>query len=237
MKTSRRFFLAQSLAMLAAPRALAATGHLVLLGDSIFDNGRYTKGGPDVIAQVKSALPPGWKASLRAVDGATTLGIDAQLAQLPRDASHLVVSIGGNDALGAEPLLCAKAGTVAQALTLLSGPVREFEAAYRKAIAACMKHDLPLAICTIYNGNFPDPAYQQQISTALTAFNDVIIRVASEHALPVLDLRQICSRAEDYANEIEPSSVGGGKIAKAIVRTVVEPDSKRRGAWVVGMAG
>jgi lysophospholipase L1-like esterase len=157
MRTSRRFFLAQSLAMLAAPRALASAGHLVLLGDSIFDNGRYTKGGPDVVAQVRSALPPGWKASLNAVDGATTRDIDAQLARLPRDASHLVLSIGGNDALATEPILRAKAGTVAEALTLLSGATKEFEAAYRKAIAACMRHDLPLAICTIYNGNFPDP--------------------------------------------------------------------------------
>ena len=33
--------------------------HIVLLGDSIFDNGRYTSGGPDVIAQVCQLLPKG----------------------------------------------------------------------------------------------------------------------------------------------------------------------------------
>jgi hypothetical protein len=46
--------------------------HLVLLGDSIFDNQRYTEGGPSVIDQVKKIVPPDWKASLVAVDGATT---------------------------------------------------------------------------------------------------------------------------------------------------------------------
>jgi hypothetical protein len=43
--------------------------HIVLLGDSIFDNGRYTMGGPDVISQVRQLLPVGWQASLLAVDG------------------------------------------------------------------------------------------------------------------------------------------------------------------------
>lgn len=31
--------------------------HIVLLGDSIFDNAHYTLGGPDVIAQVRKLLP------------------------------------------------------------------------------------------------------------------------------------------------------------------------------------
>ncbi|MGZ8470667.1 MAG: SGNH/GDSL hydrolase family protein, partial [Gemmatirosa sp.] len=32
--------------------------HLVLLGDSIFDNAAYVRGGPDVVAQVRARLPP-----------------------------------------------------------------------------------------------------------------------------------------------------------------------------------
>jgi hypothetical protein len=31
--------------------------HIVLLGDSIFDNSPYTAGGPDVISQVRQLLP------------------------------------------------------------------------------------------------------------------------------------------------------------------------------------
>ena len=37
--------------------------HLVLLGDSIFDNARYVPGGPAVIEQVRQSLPTGWRAS------------------------------------------------------------------------------------------------------------------------------------------------------------------------------
>jgi hypothetical protein len=52
----------------ASPRE---PGAVVLLGDSILDNGAYTGGGPHVAAQLQAALPPGWRAVLAAVDGAT----------------------------------------------------------------------------------------------------------------------------------------------------------------------
>ena len=35
-------------------------GHVILLGDSIFDNARYVPGGPSVIEQLRRALPDGW---------------------------------------------------------------------------------------------------------------------------------------------------------------------------------
>src|SRR5213080_1875139 len=63
--------------------------HIVLLGDSIFDNGHYTMGGPDVISQVRQLLPAGWQASLLAVDGSTTEDVPSQLHRMPPDASHL----------------------------------------------------------------------------------------------------------------------------------------------------
>ena len=31
--------------------------HIVLLGDSIFDNASYTAGGPDVVAQLRAVWP------------------------------------------------------------------------------------------------------------------------------------------------------------------------------------
>ena len=55
---------------------------------------------------------------------------------------------------------------------------------------------------------------------ALALFNDVIIQVAMENRLRILDLRTVCNSPEDYANPIEPSSNGGVKIAEAIIRVV-----------------
>jgi hypothetical protein len=196
--------------------------HLALLGDSIFDNAAYTNGRPDVVKQVRSMLPAGWKATLCAVDGATTRDIDGQVRNLPEDASHLVLSVGGNDALMQIGVLDLGVATTAEAVGHLATVITAFEADYHKAIIACRGCQLPLAVCTVYNGCFPDAKYQRIITATVAQFDDVIIRLALRHGLPVIDLRTLCVDAGDYGNPIEPSSVGGAKIAKAIVNLVTE---------------
>jgi hypothetical protein len=204
---------------------MEAMPHLALLGDSIFDNGVYTGGGPDVVSQVREFLPPGWGASLIAVDGATTDNIADQVEGLPAEATHLVLSVGGNNALTEASRLgisffADPATSSAIALGSLAEISEDFERRYRSAVDACLRPGLPLGVCTIYNGCFPDKAYQRMASVALSVFNDVILRVAIEHSLPVIDLRLVCVDPKDYANPIEPSSVGGEKIARVIVALV-----------------
>jgi len=207
--------------------------HLVLIGDSIFDNGAYTDGDPSVVEQVSSMLSTQWQTTLGAIDGSTTQDIAAQLADLPEDTSHLVLSVGGNNALLRADVLEAPVSSSGEALLLLGNAAAEFEASYRSMLALCLKVGVPLVVCTIYHGNFPDPSYRACVAVALCAFNDAIIRVASEHALKVIDLRRICVDAADYANPIEPSSRGGKKIAAAIARAITEEPLVCRGACVV----
>ncbi|MGV3742110.1 MAG: SGNH/GDSL hydrolase family protein [Burkholderiaceae bacterium] len=230
---SRRKFL-QAAALVSLTPYQAKEQHVILLGDSVFDNGRYTAGGPSVITQVRERLAPGWKASLLAVDGATTESALNQLDRLPVDAGHLVLSAGGNDALMRKGILDAPVRSSADAFTQLSKGVLEFEASYRKLVTACLRKERPLMLCTIYNGNFPDLGYQRRVNVALAAFNDAIVRTATEFRLKVLELRQICSKPEDYANAIEPSSIGGEKIAAAIVRELSTPVARNVGAVIVG---
>lgn len=68
--------------------------HVILLGDSIFDNRRYTEGEPDVISQVCRLLPSRSRASLLAVDGSTTEDVPAQAEMVLPDATHIVLSGG-----------------------------------------------------------------------------------------------------------------------------------------------
>ena len=203
--------------------------HVILLGDSIFDNAAYTGSGPDVISQVRKALPSGWTASLLAVDGAITTDVASQLERLPADATDLVLSIGGNDALEQEGVLNIAVSTTAHALGVIGELVGEFEKSYRSTVESCLQSGLPLTVCTIYNGCMPDPEYQRVVTTVLAVFNDAILRVAVEHGLNVIDLRAICVNPEDYANPIEPSSVGGEKIARVIV-ALVTGSTARSGA-------
>lgn len=197
-------------------------GHVVLLGDSIFDNAPYTRGGPAVALQVRKFLPPGWTVSLLAVDGSSTDDISGQMQRLPKDATHLILSVGGNNALTYASRLGISffgMGT-SKALDSLADISEDFERQYRSAVGECLRPTLPLGICTIYNGYFSDKAFQRIASVALAVFNDVILRVAIEQSLPVIDLRSICTDARDYANPIEPSSIGGEKIARVIVALV-----------------
>jgi len=207
--------------------------HLVLIGDSVFDNVAYTAGGPSVVEQVAATLPDGWRASLGAVDGSTTDDIARQLDALPGDATHLVLSVGGNNALLRAEVLQTPVQSSGEALLLLGQAAQEFEASYRAAMSACLARRVPLVVCTVYHGNFPDLVYQACVRVALCAFNDVIVRVAVEHRLKVIDLRQICSQPVDYANPIEPSSIGGRKIADAIASAVTEEVLPLRGAYLV----
>ncbi|HEX2724761.1 MAG TPA: SGNH/GDSL hydrolase family protein [Beijerinckiaceae bacterium] len=202
--------------------------HVVLLGDSIFDNAAYVGGGPDVVRQLREVLPAGWTATLRAVDGAVTGSVKAQLARLPADATHLVLSIGGNDALGQMHVLEDASRSIADALNRMAGIGDAFERDYRAMLDAVAARPLPLAVCTVYNPRYPDPRLQRLAVAGLTLFNDAIIRQAFVRGLPLIDLRLVCDDEADYANPIEPSARGGAKIAAAIARLVTEHDFARR---------
>jgi hypothetical protein len=191
--------------------------HVVLLGDSIFDNAPYVGGAPDVVRQVRQRLPHGSKATLRALDGSTLGDVREQLRLLPADATHLIVSAGGNDALGSIDFLEAPVRSTAEALHGLADIATRFERRYHDMLAEVLAHELPTAICTIYYPRFPDATLQRIAVTGLTVFNDCISRAAFVHGIPLLDLRFICTEEGDYANPIEPSSQGGEKIAKAVV--------------------
>ena len=196
----------------------ASLGHVVLLGDSIFDNAAYVDGGPDVISQLRQELP-GWKCSLLAIDGDVITGVASQLGDLPPDATHLVVSVGGNDALSYAPLLQERPGSVAEALLMLDAGRDRFDADYRAMLPGVLAQGLPAAVCTIYDTP-PSEPNQKIIKAALSLFNDSITRAAFSSGTPVIDLRLICSEDADYANPIEPSSQGGRKIAHAIATLV-----------------
>ena len=190
-------------------------GHIVLLGDSIFDNAAYVRGGPDVVRQLQQKIPADWRASLLAVDGAVTRAVLSQLGRLPKDATHLVVSAGGNDALGASYLLGQSVGSVGEAVSLLEAAQSRFARDYDEMADAMLSRGLPTAFCTIYDTP-PSSPDQRIIRTALAVFNDVITRAAFSRGADLIDLRLLCSEDSDYANPIEPSVEGGEKISGAI---------------------
>ena len=193
------------------------SNHIVLLGDSIFDNAAYTGGKPDVLRHLRAILPDGWDATLCAVDGSTTGDLLDQLGAVPSNATHLVVSSGGNDALLNSDLLDTPVRSTADALTLFGERATKFEADYANAIDAVLALGRGTLVCTIYNGNL-EPPEAPLARVALMLFNDAILRTAFERGLAAIDLRFVCANPDDYANPIEPSGTGGRKIANAIAK-------------------
>ena len=200
--------------------------HLVLLGDSIFDNRAYVAGGPAVIDQVKKTVPAGWKASLLAVDGSTSVHVPDQLKRLPSDCTHLVLSAGGNDAIGCLDLMGTPASNLVGALGTLSRMLAGFEQIYKALISELLSLNRPLMVCTIYDSV---PGLVEPLKLALALFNDVIIRNAVSSGVPILDLRIICTESGDYSTKspIEPSSQGGQKIATRLTSALVNHDFSR----------
>jgi GDSL-like Lipase/Acylhydrolase family len=204
--------------------------HVVLLGDSVFDNAGYVAGGPDVVTQLRGLLPSGWRATLNALDGAVIGDVGRQLRKVPADATHFVVSAGGNDALGQVHLLEERVRSMAEALELLSGVRERFQSGYAAMLDEVLKRRLHTAVCTIYEPRFPEPPRRRLGATALTVLNDAITREGFARGVDCVDLRVLCNEDADFANPIEPSVRGGEKIARAILAFVGED---RRGPRVI----
>ena len=207
--------------------------HIILAGDSVFDNRSYVEEGePDVRDQLADLLDDGDKATLIAVDGDMNNDVAKQLDKLPQDATHLFISIGGNDALMHIDSFTESVSTIGEALDSLNEKAEEFEKEYIKMLTNVSNKKLNTTLCTIYNPCFehndmarltymlpPNPninKLQKRSVTALAIFNNIIFQEAFNFGLPVMDLRLIFSDKKDYANPIELSVFGGMKMAKII---------------------
>lgn len=190
--------------------------HVALLGDSIFDNATYVPGGSPLIEQLRGALSENWQATLLAVDGDATTDVIRQTSQLPKDATHLIISCGGNDALRHIDILQETAHSVASVLERFANIRQKFQLDYRGMLKHVSSLNKPAAVCTIYDSV---PGLQRSALTALSMFNEIILREAFLTNLPVIDLRLCCTEPTDYSeiSPIEPSVLGGEKIVRAIV--------------------
>ena len=214
---------------------------IVLLGDSIFDNGSYVKEGEsDVLGHLRQELKPyNQNAELLARDGAVTAEVINQMSDLDsHKPTHLVISCGGNDALQVRyglselmnmmvsPNLLGAIKTIGN-LTNLLGSLLEirsrFQVDYSNLLAAARRTELAVVVCTIYD---KCPGVEEYERMLLSIFNDIIISQASSYAIPVIDLRAICNEPSDYSDvsPIEPSTHGAAKIAKRIAMVAMKHD-------------
>jgi len=193
--------------------------HVVLLGDSIFDNAAYVQPGePDVAQQLREKIDG--KVTLAAVDGDRIGDVRRQMEKLPAGASHLVVSVGGNNLLGHTGILYRDADSVAEVVLQFAEILADFERQYQAMLAQVVAKGLPTTLCMIYNPQEANEVSRRLTTAVLRLFNDAILQAAVSAGVPVIDLRVVCATPEDFANPIEPSAVGGEKIPGAIARVL-----------------
>ena len=207
--------------------------HIILAGDSVFDNRSYVKEGePDVRDQLADLLADGDKATLIAEDGAICEDLPQQLDKIPKDATHLFISIGGNDALMHIDSFAEAVSNIGEAFDSFNERMEDFEKEYIKMLNNVNKHRLKTTLCTIYNPFFEHSELdriiymlpsnsnikklQKRAITALPIFNNIIFQEAFNFGSAVMDLRLIFNDKADYANPIEPSAIGGMKMASII---------------------
>ena len=196
--------------------------HLVLLGDSIFDNAPYVAAGSDVLTQLRKLNGADDIVTLLARDGdvlADIAGQVARLSTLQTPPTWLFVSCGGNDVLGLVGEMQRGVRSVLEGCELLATWQASFQQDYIRMLERVLAQGKPTVVSTIYDSV---PGLSPGLRTALAVFNDVILREATRRRLPVLDLRLVCTEPSDYApsSPIEPSARGAAKIAAAIAALV-----------------
>jgi len=195
-----------------------------LLGDSIIDNKVYVGEGE---LSVTEHLQHNSSSNITmiAVDGDTTEDVlKNQLDNLKEPVSHIVLSIGGNDLLQNLHILQDETSGMKFALEKSSELIGEIQENYIKILEQLSQYDSKVLLCTVYEGDLKSDVlladYDKAGQAMLKMHNDTVYYLASKFEVDVLELRNIFTNKEDYANPIEPSHIGGEKLAKEIIQWI-----------------
>ena len=229
--------------------------NIFLLGDSIIDNKSYVQDGELEVAEHLRYLTTKdensdneTKIKKIAIDGFTMSDLieNSLNTEDLGEATHIVVSIGGNDLLHNISFLqttsdlsriMGKGAMIGKWGAKELNPTRNkvfeetyfeiiqpFKQQYETIVANLSNHRANLLLCTVYEGDLVDSDEFSDVSnsskTMVSIFNDIVYRVANKFNSDVLELRDIFISSDDYANPIEPSHIGGEKLAQSIAEWV-----------------
>ena len=200
---------------------------VVLFGDSIIDNKTYVSHGEFSVLEHLENIS-NYEYIQVAYDGHTTYDVQNKQLHLStiEKPSHIVLSVGGNDLLqNLSYLSNGPISNVNEAVTGIQQHIFEpLEQRFETIIEELSSQRANLLICTVYEGDlgrtdeFKDVLDSSKIM--VSSFNDIVYKTAKKYNADVLELREIFISSDDYANPIEPSHIGGEKLAKSIVEWI-----------------
>ncbi len=210
----------------ASPRGYGPARHVVLLGDALLEAYSSIDKSP---GRFEEDLLPGsrdqWQIS---VVSAAEVERARSRSVLPKGATHAIIFIEGNHAIEQSGLLQNPADASGPTLERLSLAADEFERTLAQLIHAAQSAHLTIMVCTMFAPNYKDALRQRMACAALAVFNDRVTKRAAEARVAVIDLRLICSDAEDYDAPTRLSKFGLQKAANVIRYAMFELDAGTR---------
>lgn len=181
--------------------------HIVLLGDSIFQNNNYVPKSKSVeyLLKEKLSIP----SLVLAHDNAIIYDIPKQYNSMPLNlnakTTNLYISIGGNDLLN----LYEHNNTNNSKLFNMVWEI------YKKTILMLIDSTQCNIILTdIYF--ITDPNYSKYIPM-IKKWNSNLYQFADQHKLNVFKISKILTQPKDFTNSIEPSVIGGNKMVNSFI--------------------
>tara|TARA_A100001015_G_scaffold12651_1_gene14903 strand:+ start:1165 stop:1809 length:645 start_codon:yes stop_codon:yes gene_type:complete len=181
--------------------------HIVLLGDSIFQNNNYVPKSKSVeyLLKEKLSIP----SLVLAQDNAIIYDIPKQYNSMPLNlnakTTNLYISIGGNDLLN----LYEHNNTNNSKLFNMVWEI------YKKTILMLIDSTQCNIILTdIYF--ISDPNYSKYIPM-IKKWNSNLYQFADQHKLNVFKISKILTQPKDFTNSIEPSVIGGNKMVNSFI--------------------
>ena len=202
--------------------------HVVLLGDGLGDLARMQQSGA-LEGRLLPARSEPWKLTLLS---ASDIARTSLRPDIPKDATHVVISIEGNRAIEASGVLGGQPASYEEGLARLSFAADQFEDQVEALIRAGQATRLPTVICTMWPPRYPEPVRQRAAVAALTIFNWRIFRRALAAGISIVDLHNACSEQSDYADFTLLSMSGLRKAANVVSRALSEVTSRGAGTEV-----
>eukprot|EP00927_Polykrikos_kofoidii_P036344 TRINITY_DN30675_c0_g1_i1.p1 TRINITY_DN30675_c0_g1~~TRINITY_DN30675_c0_g1_i1.p1 ORF type:complete len:350 (+),score=55.11 TRINITY_DN30675_c0_g1_i1:58-1050(+) len=210
----------------AFPEDLKAV-HVVLLGDSTLDNGRYLNiefGELSVERQLsRRCADKGWDCTVLAQDGSMIDDVyQRQVPSIPSKATHLVLSASGNDLLA---LLNQMVNANFSASSMYSAIVKglaEVSDRYRRLMKALQATGCHVACCTVYQPHFSHIFFKSLASFSLGLHNNRLKQISVDVGASVIDLANMFDSKKDFANPLELSTLGGAKVIETVTDFVTE---------------
>ena len=189
---------------------------IVLLGDSMLKNNLYVSRDKSIEEILKEKFSG--QVINYATDRSKIIDVHSQsyklLANLNMDTTSIILSAGGNDIL----FYYMDQHGDTKDTSILKSTLADY-----KLLIESIQKMLPKAKLYLLDIYYPISDKYQKYKPIIKEWNEMIYAYAKDQAnniKGVIKVSDVLKEKEDFASDIEPSSVGGQKIAASILATI-----------------